>query len=81
MRKLESGFNSKCNFVLLLKSGDRILLDLQSDRLKKHTRIKQPSLNINEPQIKIKDIASFFLEETLMGQVTVTNNSYLILVK
>jgi hypothetical protein len=35
MRKLDLGLNSKCNFILLLKSGNRILLDLHSDRLKR----------------------------------------------
>jgi hypothetical protein len=52
VRKMESGSNSKYNFTLLLKSGDRILLDLQSDRLKKHSRTRQPPSNLNEPSRK-----------------------------
>ena len=87
-RKLEQHSNSKYNFVLLLKSGKRILLEVHNDRLRKSATVKAPPSNTGDSSIKVQDQPAAspydnicFLRQDMMGIMISTNYYYLVLTR
>lgn len=86
--KLEQHPNSKYNFVLLLKSGKRVLLEVHNDRLRKSTIVKAPPSNSGDTSIKLQDQPAAspyenicFLRQDMMGIIIATNYYYLVLTR
>lgn len=87
-RKLEQHPNSRYNFVLLLKSGKRVLLEVHKDKLRKATPIKAPPSNIGDSSLKLQDQPPAspydnicFLRQDMMGIIIATNYYYLVLTR
>lgn len=87
-RKLEQHSNTKYNFILLLESGKRILLEVHNDRLRKSATIKAPPSNTGDSSIKVQDQPAsspydnlYFLKQDMMGIMIATNYYYVVLTR